>query len=98
MKNYFKIAWRNLWRNKRRTLITISSVFFAILLALLMRSMQYGTYDLMERDAIRNSTGFIQIHANGYWDDKTIDNTFENTPTLFEKISATQNISESDNR
>ena len=93
MKNYFKIAWRNLWRNKRRTMITVSSVLFAILLALLMRSMQNGTYDLMERDAIRNSTGFIQIHANGYWDDKTIDNTFENTPALFEKISTTQNIS-----
>jgi len=94
MKNYFKIAWRNLWRNKRRTMITVASVFFAIFLALLMRSMQLGTYGLMERDAIKNSTGFIQIHAPGYWEDKTIDNTFENTKELTAEITASQNISQ----
>ena len=94
MRNYTKIAWRNLWRNKRRSMITISSVFFAILLAMLMRSMQNGTYDLMERDAIRNSTGFIQVHAKGYWEDKTIDNTFENTKSLSQKVSSEQNVSQ----
>jgi len=93
MKSYLKIAWRNLWRNKRRTMITISSVFFAILLALIMRSMQNGSYDLMERDAIRNSTGFIQVHAPGYWEDKIIDNTFENSKVLFATIEANKNVS-----
>ncbi|MFP4470180.1 MAG: ABC transporter permease [Bacteroidales bacterium] len=93
MKSFFKIAWRNLWRNKRRTIITVASVFFALFLALLMRSMQYGTYNLMEHDAIRNSTGFIQIHADGYWEDKTIDNTFTDTDTLYDKIRNTENVS-----
>lgn len=94
MKNYLKIAWRNLWRNKRRTMITVASVFFAIFLALLMRSMQHGTYDLMERDAIKNSTGFIQIHAPGYWEDKTIDNTFENSAQLMKEVESAGNISQ----
>jgi len=75
MKEYFKIAWRNLWRNKRRTILTITSVFFAIFLALLMRSMQLGSYDRMIESSVRNSTGYIQIHEKGYWDDKTINNT-----------------------
>ncbi len=94
MRNYTKIAWRNLWRNKRRSMITISSVFFAILLAMLMRSMQNGSYGLMERDAIRNSTGFIQVHAKDYWEDKTIDNTFENTKSLLQQVSSEQNVSQ----
>ncbi len=93
MNKYIKIAWRNLWRNRRRTMITVSSVFFAILLALLMRSMQNGTYDLMEREAIRNSTGFIQVHGPGYWEDKTIDNTFEETKELYSKIKSIENVS-----
>jgi len=94
MKNYFKIAWRNLWRNKRRTMITITSVLFAILLALIMRSMQFGSYDLMERDAIRNSTGFIQVHAKGYWEDKTIDNTLEINKKLTETIESDKNVTD----
>ncbi len=93
MKKYLKIAWRNLWRNKRRTMITVASVSFAIFMALLMRSMQYGSYNLMEREAIKNSTGFIQVHAPGYWDDKNIDNTFKNTDELFKKVSGLENVS-----
>ncbi len=76
MKEYLKIAWRNLWRNKKRTLITVASVFFAVFLALLMRSMQLGSYDAMEENTIKNTTGYIQIHHTGYWDDKTINNIF----------------------
>ena len=76
MKEYIKIAWRNLWRNKKRTLITVASVFFAVFLALAMRSMQIGSYDSMEEATIRNTTGYIQIHQLGYWEDKTINNIF----------------------
>lgn len=94
MKTLIRIAWRNLWRNKRRTFITITSVFLALFLALLMRSMQFGSYDMMKRDAVRNSTGYIQIHAPGYWDDKTIDNTFEASDDLYKKVSAQPNVSE----
>ncbi|MCK5839068.1 MAG: hypothetical protein KAG99_04425, partial [Bacteroidales bacterium] len=68
MKEYLTIAWRNLWRNKRRTILTILSVFFAVFLALIMRSMQLGSYDMMITSAVENSTGYIQIHAKGYWD------------------------------
>lgn len=92
MKNYLKIAWRNLWRNKRRTMITTASVFFALFLALLMRSMQHGSYNLMEHDAIKNSTGYIQVHAPGYWEDKTIDNTFVDKTSLRDEVKKTKNI------
>jgi len=66
MKDYFKIAWRNLWRNKRRTLLTITSVLFALFLALIMRSMQLGAYASMVESAVKSSTGYIQVHEKGY--------------------------------
>jgi ABC-type lipoprotein release transport system permease subunit len=92
MKEYLKIAWRNLWRNRKRTLITMASVFFAVFLAVMMRSMQLGTYDVMEDNTIRNSTGHIQVHQQGYWDDKSINNTFSGGDSLSLKIARAENV------
>ncbi|MCH8034115.1 MAG: ABC transporter permease, partial [Bacteroidetes bacterium] len=63
MKTYFLLAWRNLWRNKRRTLIASASIFFAVIFALLMRSMQEGSYDYMVDASVSMYTGYIQVHA-----------------------------------
>lgn len=93
MKEYLKIAWRNLWRNKKRTIITIASVFFAVFLALMMRSMQLGSYDSMESTAIKNSTGYIQVHQLEYWDDKTINNTLTDDGSLSRIIAGVPNVS-----
>ncbi len=71
-----KIAWRNLWRNRRRTLITAASVFFAALLSIFMRSMQEGSYNQMIQNMVGYYTGYVQIHEKGYWDEQIIDNTF----------------------
>ena len=73
MGTYLRLAWRNLWRNKKRTIIAASSVFFAVILALAMRSMQKGTYDFMIDSSVRISTGYIQIHDKGYWEKRSLD-------------------------
>ena len=74
---YFRIAWRNIWRNKRRTLITIASIFFAVILAIFMRCTINGVFEKMTSDVVGLSSGYIQVHKKGYWDERSIDNTFE---------------------
>ena len=74
--NLLLIAWRNLWRNKRRTLITAASVFFAIWFALIMRAFQLGSYEVMVNNIVHAFSGYFQLHAKGYWDDKTLNNAF----------------------
>lgn len=76
------IAWRNIWRNKRRTLITLASIGFAVFFACLMQSMQLGSYERMIENAVRFYTGHIQVHEKGFWDDKTLDNSLEITEEL----------------
>ncbi len=66
-----KLAWRNIWRNKRRTIITASSLMFAVIFGVLMRSMQLGTYDKMIDSVVRQYSGFIQVQNKAYWKDKT---------------------------
>jgi ABC-type lipoprotein release transport system permease subunit len=73
MKTYITLAWRNLWRNKRRTLIASASVFFAVILALLMRSMQTGYYDYMIDSSVRMYTGHIQIQGKDYWEKRSLE-------------------------
>ncbi len=92
MWTIIKIAWRNLWRNKRRTLITTASVFFAVLLALVMRSMQLGTYENMVKNAVSFYTGYIQVHKTGYWEDKSINETFEFTQAVEDEIKSEPGI------
>jgi len=84
---YTTLAWRNIWRNKRRSFITIASITFAILLACIMRSMQLGSYERMIQNAAQFYTGYIQIHKNGYWAEKTIDNSMIQNDSLLELVN-----------
>ncbi len=90
--NNLKLAWRNLWRNRRRTLITSASIFFAVFFALFMRSLQLGTYDHMYKNAIESYTGYIQVQHVDFWDEKTVDNTFAYDQQLEEQVMADENV------
>ena len=71
------IAWRNIWRNKRRTLITSGSVFLAIILAVIMRSATDGAYEGMIKNIVSFSSGYIQLHQKGYWEERSIENSMK---------------------
>lgn len=83
-----KLAWRNIWRNRRRSFITITSISFAVIFALFMRSMQLGSYERMIDNAARFYTGYAQVHAHGYWDDQVLDNSMEFNNQLLTEIDA----------
>jgi len=93
MKNYI-IAWRNLWRNKRRTMITVASVFFAVLFALLMRSIQLGSYDHMFRNVIESYTGYFQVQNEDFKDNSSVDNAFSVTPQLMQVLKEEKNVTD----
>lgn len=93
MKN-LKIAWKNLWRNKRRTLITVSSVFFAVIISTVMSSMQEGSYTSMVDNWVKFYSGYMQIHQEDYWEDKTINNSFPETDSLINLVKQTEGVTQ----
>jgi len=91
-----QLAWRNIWRNRRRAIITMASVFFAVFFSVLMKSFNTGVWDKMVDNTLRTQTGHIQIHGTGYWDDKVIDNFMlmdAATIAQIENISGIENVS-----
>lgn len=81
-----KLAWLNIWRNKRRTIITATSVFFAVLLAIIFRSLTEGIYDNMIHNVVSYSSGYLQVHQKGYWEEQSIDNTFTENERLYQEL------------
>jgi len=87
-----RLAWRNIWRNKRRTLLTAASIFLAIFLALLVRSLQIGWFDNLTEIVVQSYTGHIQIHKKGYWDDRDINNSMVYNDSVAAVVKSTANV------
>ena len=87
-----KMAWRNVWRNPRRSILTISAIAFASVLLVFMLSWQFGSYDTMINSAVKIHTGHLQVQARGYQDKKSIrlvvsdpaavENVLDDTPEV----------------
>ena len=92
MKTNIKLAWRNLWRNRRRTLIAISSIVFSVLLASWMRSMQEGSYNSMIDNSVKFYSGYLQVQDTAFWEERTIDNGFKATKELKSKIGNIKDV------
>ena len=88
----FKIAWRNIYRNKKRTLITVTSIFAALFLIILMRALQFGFYDNIITTVVESYAGYVEVHAEGYWDNQSLDNSMEVDQKLINDISSVEGV------
>jgi ABC-type lipoprotein release transport system permease subunit len=67
-------------------------VFFAVLFCALMNSFQAGVWEKMIDNTLTSQTGHIQVHAKGYWEDKTIDNFMFVDDATIARLDAVDNI------
>ncbi|MEH6585054.1 MAG: FtsX-like permease family protein [Halioglobus sp.] len=71
----FTLAWRNLWRNYRRTLIMLVAIVIGVWAMILFSSLMSGMVDEMVRGGLRTLPGEIQIHHPQYRDDPSVANS-----------------------
>jgi len=66
MNLYLRLAWRNIWRHRRRTLIVVLAIGVTMLLMMVYDGLIAGFQDAIYGNAIKVLGGNIQIHASGY--------------------------------
>ena len=87
------IAWRNLWRNHRRSLIMLTAIAIGLWGMIWMTALMRGMVDQMIDDAINTLSGHVQVHAPGYLDDPSIEHNIpavEDNPQLQQLLDSTQ--------
>lgn len=89
---YLSLSWRNIWRNKKRTLIAAASVFFAVIVAIIMRSAQLGSYSYMIHSSAKLYSGYLQIQGKGYWENRSMDRSISPTHEDYEFIKSTPHV------
>jgi ABC-type lipoprotein release transport system permease subunit len=74
-----KLSWRNLWRQKRRTILTALAIALALFLSLLMRSFQEGQYTSNIENLAKSGMGMIQLQNPKFHQSESIDDLLPST-------------------
>lgn len=87
-----RLAWRNIWRNARRTLITGAAIAIGFALLLVAMSFNRG-WQVQLADILTESwIGDAQIHAPGYRDDPDVQTVLRDLPGLVEQVRAVPGV------
>jgi len=84
--NIFTMAWRNVWRNRRRSIVTIAAMTLALCLEMLYAGLVLGYMKGMEKDVIDLEVGDVQIFAPGYRDKPSIYTRIDHPEQLLAKL------------
>lgn len=81
-----RMAWKNMWRNRSRTAITMAAVFFAVLLSVVTGCLYKGVFDNLIKNVVSFYSGYIQVHRRGYWDEQVLDNSMHLKTEVMRRI------------
>lgn len=69
MNTMLALSWRNLWRHKKRTWLTVGAMVFSNILLVFLISLQVGNYDMMIDNSLKAYSGQLQVSIKGYHDE-----------------------------
>ncbi len=74
MKTILKIAWRNVWRNRLRSGVVLTSVALGIWAGLFVVSLFNGMMEQQKRTIINTQISHVKIHSDAFMKDEKLDN------------------------
>ncbi|HGG06104.1 MAG TPA: ABC transporter permease [Aliiroseovarius sp.] len=86
------LAWRNIWRQPTRTLLSVLGMALASMLLVFMMSFQFGAYDTMKSSMLQISDGFGQFQMAGYKDDPATEKRIMNPDALLADLTRVDGV------
>jgi ABC-type lipoprotein release transport system permease subunit len=83
------LAWRNLWRNARRTIITLAALILGVAAIVGMRSYRDSMFKQVAASITRDLVGHMQVHAKGYQDSPALDAVVHDARAIEARIGST---------
>ncbi|KPK12321.1 MAG: hypothetical protein AMJ68_02180 [Acidithiobacillales bacterium SG8_45] len=84
------LAWRNIWRQKRRTWLTASAISFGNILVIFMLCINYGAYAIIIDFSLRMFPGHAQIQARGYQDQPQMHKAIDDADALASQLRSSE--------
>jgi len=85
---FLTMAWRNVWRNRRRSALTVSVIALSLTFNILMRGIGDGFHEQMVDNSVRANIGHLQVHRKGYHDDPGLNRTLPDPSAVVKAIQA----------
>src|SRR4030042_2517317 len=89
----YSIAWKNVWRNKKRSLVVVVAVTLGIISGVLLVGILKGWVEQRLHDAIYNEVSHIQIHNNEYIKNEELDLTVDNLAEIIRSFDSIPGLS-----
>lgn len=89
----FILAWRNIWRNKKRSAIIIAAITAGLSCGLFASAVMYGMYESLINSTIDRELGHIQIHSLKFEDEKILSDTIPEFKSVLNEIKKLPEIS-----
>ena len=83
---FLSMAWRNVWRHRRRSVLTIMTISLGLAFFIFMRGIGDGFHEQMVDNSVQSHIGHIQIHRMGYRDDPGLNKTLPDLDNVQQAI------------
>ncbi len=81
-----RLAWRNIWRQRRRTILTLSAIAFATFFLVFMLAVQYSTYAIAIENTLRVFPGVLQVQHSDYADKERMEDTVASSREVMAEV------------
>lgn len=88
-----RLAWRNLWRNRRRSLIVLASVVVGVVALIIMDALSIGMVRQMLENQIGSHVSHVQIHKKGFNNNQIIQNYIPDADRVEKLLHQSEGIS-----